>query len=164
MGQDRGVSFLQESPADERRRAGLRRMRTVATGLLVLAAVIYILTHGHGGAWGYVNAAAEAAMVGAEMYFPMHPGAAADDESLFPSMSTPAPARPTERVAKTVWGTPAASQTHSAAAPDTQHMDEAWHTLEERSGNPEQSEGKRPGPKTKRKPKLILTGGGRAAW
>lgn len=106
----------------------------------------------------------EAAMVGAEMYFPMHPGAAADDESLFPSMSTPAPARPTERVAKTVWGTPAASQTHSAAAPDTQHMDEAWHTLEERSGNPEQSEGKRPGPKTKRKPKLILTGGGRAAW
>ena len=53
------------APADLERRAALRRMRLVATGLLVLAAVIYILTHGHGGAWGYVNAAAEAAMVGA---------------------------------------------------------------------------------------------------
>ncbi|UIJ33511.1 DUF445 domain-containing protein [Allobranchiibius sp. GilTou73] len=40
-------------------------MRTVALGLLLLAAVIFVLTHGHGGVWGYVNAAAEAAMVGA---------------------------------------------------------------------------------------------------
>ena len=40
-------------------------MRIVATSLLVIAAVIFILTHGHGGAWGYLNAAAEAAMVGA---------------------------------------------------------------------------------------------------
>ncbi|WP_237565719.1 DUF445 domain-containing protein [Ornithinimicrobium cerasi] len=50
---------------DETRRAGLRQMRAVATGLLVLMAVIYVLTHGRDGAWGYVNAAAEAGMVGA---------------------------------------------------------------------------------------------------
>lgn len=51
--------------SDEERRAGLRRMRIVATSLLVLAAVIFVLTHGHHGVWGYVNAASEAAMVGA---------------------------------------------------------------------------------------------------
>lgn len=50
---------------DETRRTGLRRMRLVATGLLVLMAVIYLLTHGLGGAWGFVNAGAEAGMVGA---------------------------------------------------------------------------------------------------
>ncbi|KRE36137.1 hypothetical protein ASG73_15940 [Janibacter sp. Soil728] len=61
------MSFLQETPADERRRAGLRRMRTLATGLLVLAAVVYVVTLrlDHSGAWGFVNTAAEAAMVGA---------------------------------------------------------------------------------------------------
>lgn len=47
------------------RRAALRRMRTVATSLLVLAAVVFALTHGRDGLWGYVNAAAEAGMVGA---------------------------------------------------------------------------------------------------
>lgn len=52
-------------PADEQRRAGLRRMRLVATGLLGLAAVIFVLTYERGGFWGYVNAASEAAMVGA---------------------------------------------------------------------------------------------------
>lgn len=40
-------------------------MRGVATGLLVLAAIVFAVTHGHGGFWGYVNAASEAAMVGA---------------------------------------------------------------------------------------------------
>ncbi|MGC5583511.1 DUF445 domain-containing protein [Ornithinimicrobium sp. W1679] len=50
---------------DEQRRAGLRRMRGVATGLLVLMAVIWVLTHGRDGFWGYVNAASEAGMVGA---------------------------------------------------------------------------------------------------
>jgi len=54
-----------DTAADVVRRAALRRMRTVATGLLVLAAVVYVLTHGHGGVWGYVNAGAEASMVGA---------------------------------------------------------------------------------------------------
>ncbi|WP_238705461.1 DUF445 domain-containing protein [Serinicoccus profundi] len=50
---------------DASRRAGLRQMRMVATGLLLLMAVIYILTHGRDGVWGYVNAGAEAGMVGA---------------------------------------------------------------------------------------------------
>ncbi|RNI20350.1 DUF445 domain-containing protein [Flexivirga caeni] len=40
-------------------------MRLIATSLLAIAAVIFVVTHGHGGLWGYVNAAAEAAMVGA---------------------------------------------------------------------------------------------------
>lgn len=50
---------------DATRREGLRRMRMVATGLLVLMAVIYVLTHGRDGFLGYVNAGAEAGMVGA---------------------------------------------------------------------------------------------------
>jgi uncharacterized membrane-anchored protein YjiN (DUF445 family) len=42
-------------------------MRTVATGLLVLAAVVFVATLrlDHDGVWGFVNTAAEAAMVGA---------------------------------------------------------------------------------------------------
>ncbi len=44
----------------------LRRMKAVATGLLVLAAVVYVLTlDREGGVWPWVNAAAEAGMVGA---------------------------------------------------------------------------------------------------
>lgn len=50
---------------DAGRRAGLQRMRAVATGLLVLMAVIYVLTHDREGVWGYVNAGAEAGMIGA---------------------------------------------------------------------------------------------------
>ncbi|WP_329003663.1 DUF445 domain-containing protein [Kribbella sp. NBC_00709] len=51
--------------ADLVRRRGLRQMRSVALALLVLAAVIYVATlHGSGG-WAYLNAASEAAMVGA---------------------------------------------------------------------------------------------------
>ena len=53
------------SGADLVRRRGLRQMRLVALSLLVLAAIIYIFTLHHGGGWGYVNSAAEAAMVGA---------------------------------------------------------------------------------------------------
>ncbi|WP_019145663.1 DUF445 domain-containing protein [Aeromicrobium massiliense] len=53
------------SASDQNRRRGLRRMRIVATGLLLLAAVVYVATHGQDGWQGYVNAAAEAAMVGA---------------------------------------------------------------------------------------------------
>ncbi len=61
------MSFFQESPGDERRRAGLRRMRFVATGLFALAALVYVLTLrlDHDGVWGFVNTAAEAGMVGA---------------------------------------------------------------------------------------------------
>jgi len=40
-------------------------MRVLATSLLVLAAVVYALTLHHSGVLGYVNAAAEASMVGA---------------------------------------------------------------------------------------------------
>jgi uncharacterized membrane-anchored protein YjiN (DUF445 family) len=67
MGQDRDVSLLAPSPADAARRAGLRRMRLLAVSLLVLAAIVYALTLGldQSGVWGYVNTAAEAAMVGA---------------------------------------------------------------------------------------------------
>ncbi len=60
------MSFLEPSPADEARRAGLRRMRIVATSLLGIAFVIFLLTNGHQeGLWGYVHTASEAAMVGA---------------------------------------------------------------------------------------------------
>ncbi len=60
------MSFLSPSPADEARRAGLRRMRLLATSLLALAFVIFVATNGHqNGAWGYVHTASEAAMVGA---------------------------------------------------------------------------------------------------
>jgi uncharacterized membrane-anchored protein YjiN (DUF445 family) len=53
------------SPADLERRSRLRKMRLVATSLLVVAAIVFVVTHGHPGFWGYLNAAAEAAMVGA---------------------------------------------------------------------------------------------------
>jgi uncharacterized membrane-anchored protein YjiN (DUF445 family) len=56
---------LQFSPADAGRLRGLRRMRALALSLLVLAAIIYVLTLDRDGAWAYVNAASEAAMVGA---------------------------------------------------------------------------------------------------
>ncbi|MGV9827615.1 MULTISPECIES: DUF445 domain-containing protein [unclassified Gordonia (in: high G+C Gram-positive bacteria)] len=59
--------------ADEKRRRDLRRMKVVATGFLVLAAIVYLFTryleHRDGtdvAAWvGYVRAASEAGMVGA---------------------------------------------------------------------------------------------------
>ena len=60
------ISMITPDPAaDEERRRGLRRMRTVAVSLLVLAAVVYIATLGQDGVWGFVNAGAEASMVGA---------------------------------------------------------------------------------------------------
>lgn len=51
--------------ADATRRRRLRVMKSVALGLLVLAAVVYLLTRDEDGIWGYVNAGAEASMVGA---------------------------------------------------------------------------------------------------
>jgi uncharacterized membrane-anchored protein YjiN (DUF445 family) len=60
------ISLVTPDPgADEERRRGLRRMRTVAVGLLVVAACVYVATLGTDGFWGYVNAGAEASMVGA---------------------------------------------------------------------------------------------------
>lgn len=51
--------------ADVVRQKALNRMRAVATGLLVAAAVVYAATLGQDGFWGFVNAGAEASMVGA---------------------------------------------------------------------------------------------------
>ncbi len=67
MTSDRGViSMITPDPAaDEERRRGLRKMRTIAVGLLVLAAVVYVATRGQDGWLGFVNAGAEASMVGA---------------------------------------------------------------------------------------------------
>src|SRR6187549_4162899 len=59
------VLITPDPDADEARRAALRRMRTVATGLLVFAAVVYVATRGQDGFLGFVNAGAEASMVGA---------------------------------------------------------------------------------------------------
>ncbi len=50
---------------DAERRRGLRRMRALALSLLLLAAVVFALTLGGEGFWGFVNAGAEASMVGA---------------------------------------------------------------------------------------------------
>ena len=54
-----------ETDADAHRRTRLRRMQAVAGGLLLLAAVVYLLTLDRDGFLGYVNAGAEASMVGA---------------------------------------------------------------------------------------------------
>ena len=60
------MSMLAVDPAaDAERRRGLRRMRTVAVSLLVFAAVVYVLTRDRDGFLGFVNAGAEASMVGA---------------------------------------------------------------------------------------------------
>lgn len=56
---------LDSSLADDRRRQALRRMKMLATGLFLLAAVIFAVTLGEEGWVGFVNAGAEAAMVGA---------------------------------------------------------------------------------------------------
>jgi uncharacterized membrane-anchored protein YjiN (DUF445 family) len=51
--------------ADAARRAALRRMRTLAVSLLLFAAVVYAVTLNQDGFLGFVNAGAEASMVGA---------------------------------------------------------------------------------------------------
>ena len=60
------VSIVTANPElDEQRRLGLRRMRTLAVSLLLFAAVVYVVTRGAEGWLGFVNAGAEASMVGA---------------------------------------------------------------------------------------------------
>lgn len=54
-----------DTEADELRRTRLRRMQAVALGLLVFAAVVFVATLHRDGFWGFVNAGAEASMVGA---------------------------------------------------------------------------------------------------
>lgn len=51
--------------ADVQRRRRLRVMKSLALGLLVFAALVYLVTRDQDGFWGYVNAGAEASMVGA---------------------------------------------------------------------------------------------------
>ncbi|WP_090860947.1 DUF445 domain-containing protein [Nocardioides lianchengensis] len=51
--------------ADAVRRRALRKMRVVAVSLLLLAAAVYVATLGQDGFLGFVNAGAEASMVGA---------------------------------------------------------------------------------------------------
>lgn len=61
-----GVPMISADPeADALRRRGLRQMRTVAVSLLLLAAVVYVVTRDRDGVLGFVNAGAEASMVGA---------------------------------------------------------------------------------------------------
>ena len=60
------MSMLAVDPAaDAERRRGLRRMRTVAVSLLLFAAAVYVVTLDQDGFLGFVNAGAEASMVGA---------------------------------------------------------------------------------------------------
>ena len=60
------VSMVTANPAaDEERRRGLRRMRSLAVGLLLFAAAVYVATLNQKGFLGFVNAGAEASMVGA---------------------------------------------------------------------------------------------------
>jgi uncharacterized membrane-anchored protein YjiN (DUF445 family) len=60
------LSMVTPDPAlDEERRRGLRRMRSLAVSLLLFAALVYLLTLDQGGFLGFVNAGAEASMVGA---------------------------------------------------------------------------------------------------
>ncbi|MEO5653952.1 MAG: DUF445 domain-containing protein [Marmoricola sp.] len=54
-----------DTAADALRLTRLRRMQAVALGLLLFAAVVYVVTLDRDGFWGYVNAGAEASMVGA---------------------------------------------------------------------------------------------------
>ncbi|MGO2646748.1 MAG: DUF445 domain-containing protein [Brevibacterium aurantiacum] len=56
------------TPEDQERARGLRKMRTLALSLLVLATLIFLSTHiftDNTGVWGFVSRASEAAMIGA---------------------------------------------------------------------------------------------------
>lgn len=57
--------LVPDTAADAVRRRALRRMRGLAVGLLLFAALVYVLTLDGTGFWGFVNAGAEASMVGA---------------------------------------------------------------------------------------------------
>ncbi|WP_211125352.1 DUF445 domain-containing protein [Streptomyces yatensis] len=64
------VPFVTDSPLDVERRRGVRRMKALATGMLLGVALVYVLatwarSSGVDGWPGYVAAAAEAGMVGA---------------------------------------------------------------------------------------------------
>ncbi|PKI82364.1 Delta(24(24(1)))-sterol reductase [Malassezia vespertilionis] len=106
----------------------------------------------------------ESAVVGAEMYFPTHPGADAEpaDDSPFPIMPTAPKQGKMQPVQKTVWGTMAAAGAEETLE-DAHEMDEAWTALEQ--AQPERGAPvplRKTNQNRKRgKPKLVLTGGGR---
>lgn len=102
----------------------------------------------------------ESAMVGAEMFFPTHPGA---DPTPFPSMTPATDTAPFSAPdqPRTVWGTPAAAGAAAATSPPSREMDDAWNALEA-SASSEQARPQRQRQK-RGKPKLILTGGGRGS-
>ncbi len=54
-----------DQAGDAERLRALRRMQAIALGLLLFAAVVYVATRDTDGVWGFVNAGAEASMVGA---------------------------------------------------------------------------------------------------
>jgi uncharacterized membrane-anchored protein YjiN (DUF445 family) len=58
------VTAVLLTPDELRRRSDLRRMKGYAGSLLIVAVITYALTRHHGGAVGFVNSGAEAAMVG----------------------------------------------------------------------------------------------------
>jgi uncharacterized membrane-anchored protein YjiN (DUF445 family) len=60
-----GPSIAGDPEADARRASALRRMRSIAVGLLIFAAIVYAVTLDQDGFLGFVNAGAEASMVGA---------------------------------------------------------------------------------------------------
>jgi uncharacterized membrane-anchored protein YjiN (DUF445 family) len=60
-----GPMVAGDPEADARRASALRRMRSIAVGLLLFAALVYVVTIGQDGFLGFVNAGAEASMVGA---------------------------------------------------------------------------------------------------
>ncbi|KAI3620139.1 hypothetical protein CBS9595_002106 [Malassezia furfur] len=131
-----------------------------------------VAPHGpHGDEWAGAEAAMsfrESAMVGAEMYFPRHPGADVEDDAAFGVPLPSVPQRPAASTHKTVWGTPAApSAGGEALGADAQRFDDAWSALEQAHGSQhdtatEPAQQRAPNAKgQKRKPKLILTGGGR---
>lgn len=56
------------TPEDQERGRGLRKMRTLALSLLILATIVFLITHiftDNTGVWGFVSRASEAAMIGA---------------------------------------------------------------------------------------------------
>ncbi|MEO9151074.1 MAG: DUF445 domain-containing protein [Lapillicoccus sp.] len=61
------LAIASDPAADAERRRGLRQMRLIALSLLVVAAIVFLATIrvADQGVWGFVNAAAEASMVGA---------------------------------------------------------------------------------------------------
>ncbi|MCX6399936.1 MAG: DUF445 domain-containing protein [Propionibacteriales bacterium] len=65
MGDVSGPMITTDPSSDEIRRSALRRMRTVAVSLLLFAAAVYVATINRDGFFGFVNAGAEASMVGA---------------------------------------------------------------------------------------------------